>query len=162
HGLSESRLLIANPTVVTAEGAPWTRLLSHGCKGSLPTEMAKVPVEGAQLQTALRKLQSLLLFKYASAVWPIVEWLQPTFIRVCRSSYSSLCNETLAAFAAEAVDGLARKCEGQLSIHTTLIFGCHELLISQDGRTFLAVKEPKNLVARSFRELGSVAALPQL
>ncbi|MCG3777053.1 MAG: hypothetical protein JW395_3929 [Nitrospira sp.] len=163
HGLSESRLVILTEPLCGDGGKAWGHLLATASQTPDVDDTAEeTPVPDKEVPSVLEKVQRALLFKYASAVWPGIRWLEAALVRFCQERYSGLRDPICKAFAEIAVSTLSQKSESSLSIHTTLVFGSQELLLAQQGGTFAKVGSPKTQIGRSFRELGELANSPSL
>jgi hypothetical protein len=166
HGLSESRLVFcAKPECASAADAWGRTLMLAFSKPDLDqeceAERATVNTPVKEIEPALKRLQEALLFKYASPVWPYVQWLETALVRTCHDSYST-ANDTVArVFADAAVTGLAQKARVSLSIHSTLVFGSQPLLLFLAGSNFSA-GEIETEVGQAFGEIGKLATAKTL
>ncbi len=161
HGLSESRLAIRHDPVGGKSDSQLARLLNAAsndqCKGDCFESQFDFQISDEQLRRVISSLQDVLLFKYSSAVWPTVQWLETALVLACQHAYSTVDEERLRLFADLAVDSLARKSETSLSIQSALIFSSQETLLTQRGSTFCDAGPEQMFVAQVFRELGHVA-----
>lgn len=166
HGLSESRIVVcAKPECANATDAWGRTLILAASKQDLDEEYQAEQVTALipekEVGHALKRLQEALLFKYASPVWPHVQWLETALVRTCRDSYQ-IANDTVTeAFATVAVASLAQKARASLSIHSTLIFGSQPLLLSLAGARY-STGEIESQVGQVFKEIGKLAAVQTL
>lgn len=166
HGLSESRLVFCAKPACASETDAWGRTLllafskpdlDQECEG----ERTAALIPEKEVEPALKRLQEALLFKYASPVWPGVQWLETALVRTCQDGFAT-ANETVGrAFVGTAVAGLAQKARVSLSIHSTLIFGSQPLLPALVGANFSA-SGSENQVGECFGEIGKLATAKTL
>lgn len=161
HGLSESRLVLVGPPLAQAT-VPWTRLVTSVCgafnKGS-GLNLNWLAFSESEMADTLSRLQEALLFKYASAIWPGVMWLENAVSAVCQNCYDG---SNQKAFALAAVAGLERRSESGLNINSILIFGCQSKLLSIKGDLFGSISAPKSVISKVFMEMGKVSAAASL
>ncbi len=160
HGLSENRLVVisAKPALPISS---WSQLIASA-SGSFQRgsnfDISWLEIDAGDMMTILERLQQALLFKYASAVWPQVRWLELTLTIVCQRCFNPKSEgRLLQAFVANAVAGLERRSSAGLSINSILVMGCQSKLLSVNGGEFASVSRQNGMVARYFSELGSVA-----
>ena len=96
-----------------------------------------IEISEKELAPTLAKLQEALLFKYASSVWPSIEWLESALVLACQNSYSTLSGAVPRIFAEAAVAGLSKKGDSSLSVHSTLIFGSQGVVVGAGWEKFL-------------------------
>jgi len=161
-GLSESRLVLVGPALADATDN-WTRMITSVCgafhKGS-PLNLAWLTLTNADLAQTLHRLQEALLFKYASAVWPGVKWLENALMGVCQACCPPQPGEAQGIFARAAVTGLEVRSEGALNIHSILIFGSQSKIMSVPGQAFSTEEPPRKQIGKVFHELGKIGAAP--
>jgi hypothetical protein len=161
HGLSESRLVITTDPVCEQGSGTWGSVLKRASENpdldAPDGASATVNIPEKELKPILDRLQSTLLFKYASQVWPSIQWLDVALVRLCRDHYASWSDPALGIFADVAVTSLSQKSESTLSIYSTLVFGSQELVLTQRGNTFAETGLPETEVGRAFREIGKLA-----
>lgn len=164
YGLSESRLVLGGPTMV-APASAWTNLVSsvYGAfhNGS-SLNLNWLTLSETEMATALERFQEALLFKYASAVWPNVRWLENAVSAICQQCFDVHVDGIPGIFAAAAVAGLERRSESGLNVNSILIFGCQSKLLSIDGSKYCTAPAANTPIARVFSELGKVASAPSL
>lgn len=164
YGLSESRLVLGGPTMV-APASAWTKLVSsvYGAfhNGS-PLNLNWLTLSEQEMPTALGRLQEALLFKYASAVWPSVRWLENAVSAICQHCFDIHVDGMPGIFAAAAVAGLERRSESGLNVNSILIFGCQSRLLSLNGAKYCSAPSANTPIARVFSELSKVASAPSL
>ena len=166
HGLSESRLVFCAKPECASAGDAWGRTLMLAfSKPDLDQECeaerlaASIPEK--EIKLGLERLQEALLFKYASPMWPSVQWLETALVRMCHDGYSSVNDKVARFFADVAVASVAQKARVSLSIHSTLVFGSQPLLLSQAGLHFSA-SEIESQVGQAFGEIGKLATASTL
>jgi len=163
HGLSESRLVICGDLLDGEQKCGWTRVLNDALRNrDLTDRVVPIPVLETELESLLAKLQKALLFKYASEVWPYIQWLETALVRLCQHTYGAGLNSVGQVYARIAVSSLSQKSESALSIHSTLIFGSQELLLAQAGGAFAGVGPAESQIGRTFQELGNLYKLASL
>lgn len=162
HGQSESRLVICTrPNCASAQDA-WGRTLNLAflepdVDEDCEAERAAAKIPAPELPQALQRLQQGLLFKYASPVWPAVQWLETALVRTCLDGYVTTDATVCQGFAEAAVISLACKAKNSLSIHSTLIFGSQPILLALAGVHF-SPSTSENQIERAFGEIGKLAA----
>ncbi len=166
HGQSESRLVISAKPACADDRDGWGRTLLLALAQPAPDEeceaeraAAMIPKES--IKQSLERLQTALLFKYASPVWSSVQWLETALIRACQDNYLSSDEEVASAFAEVAVASLSAKANASLSIHSTLVFGCQPLLLSAAASVFPELSHG-SLIAQSFGEMHKIATASTL
>ena len=166
HGQSESRLMVSARPACADDQDGWGRTLLLALAQPAPNqeceaERAAATIPKENIKQALERLQTALLFKYASPVWSSVQWLETALIRVCQDNYSSTEEDVARAFAEVAVASLSAKAHASLSIHSTLVFGCQPLLLSA-AASFFPEFNQGSLIDQSFGEMHKLAAAPTL
>ncbi len=167
HGLSESRLVVSTTPVAPNAGGSWAHLLKRAKErpdidSSKDSAVGVAGMTTEECKQTLERLQGALLFKYASAVWPAIQWLETALVRVSQNAYADWSQPICTTFAGVAVSSLTRKSDSPLSIHTTLVFGSQELVLAQRGETFAGLGTPDTDVGRTFQELGALARAASL
>jgi hypothetical protein len=162
HGLSESRLVIATDPVCEQANGVWSCILKRASENpDLDSDTdgaaASANISEQELKPMLDRLQGALLFKYASPVWPSIQWLEAALVRLCQESYSGCSDPVYRFFTEVAVSSLSQKSESSVSIHSTLVFGSQELLLTQRGSTFAEVGPSETQIGRVFKEIGRLA-----
>ncbi len=144
HGLSESRLVVCAKLECASPDDSWGRTLMLAfARPDLDHEREAehwtATTTATEVEPAIERLQDALLFKYASSVWPHIQWLETALVRTCLNSFSTAHETATCVFAKAAVSGLGQKARGSLSIHSTLTFGSQPLLLTLAGSNFPAV-----------------------
>jgi hypothetical protein len=162
-GLSESRLVLCGPT---PQDQPdnWTRLVTSACGAAqkgVKFSVSWLSLKDGELADILHRLQEALLFKYATPVWPFVNWLETVLMHVSQQFYS-LEEETQKSFAAAALLGLKRRVERGLSVQSTLLFGCQSKLLAIPGVRFPIQDNLVGSIDHAFAVFAGIAAAPTL
>lgn len=164
HGLSESRLVLGGAALV-AGASSWTKLVTsvYGAfHNGNAANLSWLTFSAREMPAILNRLQEALLFKYASAVWPGVRWLENAVSAICQNCFDVHVDGLERIFATAAVAGLERRSESGLNINSILIFGSQSKLLSINGTEYSSSPDGKTIIAKVFSEVGKVASAPTL
>jgi hypothetical protein len=158
-GVSEGRLFLGGPPEQDAQH-DWARMVGsvRGARlnGSQPNLLWLNP-SVVELRLCLRQLQDALLFKYATPVWAQVSWISDALVYLCQDCFRDEDPEKRRAFAEAAVRGIVRRGGRDLSIVSTLVFGCQSRVMALKGVEFPSGQLDGSLAARSWAELSLLA-----